>query len=78
MLESPRSPGTQQMQKRHGNTPRATVLFYLSVDDLAAEEHRLKAAGVPFEGPVTQPYGMKEVSFDDPDGYSWAIGQRVS
>jgi PhnB protein len=77
MLESPRSPGTQEMQKRHGRTPRATVLFYLSVDDLSPEERRLAAAGVRYQGPVTQPYGMREVTFEDPDGYSWAIGQKV-
>jgi PhnB protein len=77
MLESPRSPGTQTMQKRQGKTPRATVLFYLSVDDVAVAEQRLQAASVRYEGPVTQPYGMKEVSFEDPDGYAWAIGQKV-
>ena len=77
MLESPKSPGTQEMQQRHGTTPRATILLYVSVDDLAAEEGRLKTAGVRYEGPVTQPYGMREVSFQDPDGYAWAIGQRV-
>jgi uncharacterized glyoxalase superfamily protein PhnB len=51
--------------------------LYLSVDDVSAEERRLKDAGVSCEGPTTQPYGMKEVSFQDPDGYTWAIGQRV-
>ena len=53
------------------------MLFYLSVDDLAAEEKRLQGAGLRYEGPITQPYGMKELSFEDPDGYSWAIGQKV-
>jgi uncharacterized glyoxalase superfamily protein PhnB len=77
MMESPKSPGTQEMQQRHGTTPRATILLYLSVEDLAAEERRLRAAGVTYHGPVTQPYGMKEVSFEDPDGYAWAIGQKV-
>ena len=77
MVESPKSPGTVEMQKRHGSTPKATILLYLSVGDLSAEERRLKAAGVPYHGPVTQPYGMREVSFEDPDGYSWAIGQPV-
>jgi catechol 2,3-dioxygenase-like lactoylglutathione lyase family enzyme len=77
MLESPKSPGTQEMQRRHGSTPRATVLLYVSVDDLGADERRLKDAGVAYEGPTTQPYGMREVSFQDPDGYAWAIGQRV-
>ncbi|HKC11175.1 MAG TPA: VOC family protein [Vicinamibacteria bacterium] len=56
---------------------RTPTPIYLSVDDLTVEERRLKAAGVKYEGPVTQPYGMKEVSFEDPDGYAWAIGQKV-
>ena len=77
MLESPKSPGTREMQKRLGTTPRATILLYVSVDDLAGEERRLEAAGVRYAGPMTQPYGMREVSFQDPDGYAWAIGQRV-
>jgi uncharacterized glyoxalase superfamily protein PhnB len=77
MKSEPKSPGTQELQRRQGTNPRATILLYLSVDDLAAEERRLKAAGVRYEGPVTQPYGMREVSFEDPDGYAWAIGQKV-
>lgn len=78
MLESVHSPGTQEMQKRLGRSPRATVLFYLAVDDLAGEQRRLEGAGVAHEGPVTQPYGMREVSFQDPDGYAWAIAQKVA
>ncbi len=78
MIESPRSPGTQEMQKRHGAKPRATVLFYLTVDDLVSEEKRLQTAGIRYEGPLTQPYGMRELSFEDPDGYAWAIGQKAS
>jgi PhnB protein len=77
MVESPKSPGTQELQRRQGTKPRATILLYLSVDDLAPEESRLKAAGIRYEGPATQPYGMREVSFEDPDGYTWAIGQKV-
>jgi catechol 2,3-dioxygenase-like lactoylglutathione lyase family enzyme len=78
MMESPKSPGAKELQRRGGATPRATILLYLSVDDLAAEEHRLKGAGVRYDGPVNQPYGMREVSFEDPDGYFWAIGQKVA
>jgi predicted DNA-binding transcriptional regulator YafY len=36
-----------------------------------------RGAGIRYEGPVTQPYGMREVSFQDPDGYNWAIGQKA-
>jgi hypothetical protein len=34
MVESPKSPGTQELQRRQGTKPRATILLYLSVDDL--------------------------------------------
>jgi uncharacterized glyoxalase superfamily protein PhnB len=57
--------------------PRATLTLYLSIEKLDAEIRRLERAGVSFEGPVTRPYGMKEVSFKDPDGYFWTIGERV-
>ncbi len=57
--------------------PRATITLYMAVPDVAAEQRRLAAAGVAFEGPVTRPYGMKEVSFHDGDGYAWTLGEKV-
>ena len=44
---------------------------------IAAEQARLVKAEVKFEGPVDKPYGMREVSFDDPDGYCWTLGEKV-
>lgn len=79
MLETPQSPdpGTQSLLERAGRKPGATVNFYVSVEDVAAEEKRLRGARVAFHGPVTKPYGMKEVSFQDPDGYTWTLGEKV-
>ncbi len=68
---------TRDLVERAGNRVHATVHFYLSVDDLDAEIARLRAASVRFTGPEVQPYGMKEVRFQDPDGYSWMIGQMA-
>ena len=79
MLENGKSPDptTKGILERHGRTPRATVNFWVMVADVAAEEARLARAKVPFHGPVVKPYGMKEVSFQDPDGYTWTLAQRV-
>ncbi len=79
MMETPASPDptTKGVVERAGRAPRATVNFWTLVPDLAAEQKRLKTAGVAFHGPVEKPYGMKEVSFQDPDGYTWTLGERV-
>jgi uncharacterized glyoxalase superfamily protein PhnB len=66
------------MQEVLASGIRATLTLYLSSEKLDAEVARLRKAGVSFEGPVTRPYGMKEVSFRDPDGYFWTIGERVA
>lgn len=60
----------------HG--PRATLTLYLTTANLETDQARLRKAGVTFDGPVTRPYGMKEVSFQDPDGYHWMIGEKVA
>jgi len=79
MLETEKSPDptTRGLLERQGSAPRATVNFWTMVPDLAVEEKRLRAAGVPVHGPVVKPYGMKEVSFHDPDGYLWTMAERV-
>lgn len=69
---------TREVVARAGGRLGATVHFYMSVDDLDREIVRLRDAGVSFTGPKTQPYGMREVRFRDPDGYSWMVGQRLA
>ncbi len=79
MMESTASPDptTRALLDRQGGAPRATVNFWTMVPDLAVEQKRLERAGVAFHGPVVKPYGMKEVSFQDPDGYTWTFAERV-
>ena len=60
-----------------GKRLRASVLFYLSVDDLGREVTRLDKAQIEHTPPEQKPYGMKEITFRDPDGYEWSAGQRT-
>ena len=71
-------PDARELLERQGGKLGASVHFYLSVDDLDAELARLSKASVAHSGPTTKPYGMREVAFRDPDGYSWLIGQRLA
>jgi catechol 2,3-dioxygenase-like lactoylglutathione lyase family enzyme len=48
------------------------------VDDARAEHARLKALGVPVSDVKDQPWGERNFSFTDPDGYQWSCGQDVS
>jgi glyoxylase I family protein len=47
---------------------RDTVL-YLGCPDVDDAYRQLKDACVALEPPVVAPYGMKQLSFSDPDGY---------
>lgn len=60
-----------------GKKLRASVLFYLSVDDLGREVKRLDSARIEHTPPEQKPYGMKEITFRDPDGYEWSAVQRA-
>lgn len=79
MMETTESPDptTRGLLERQGRSPRATVNFWVTVEDVAAEQKRLKGASVPFHGPVDKPYGYREVSFQDPDGYTWTLAQKL-
>jgi catechol 2,3-dioxygenase-like lactoylglutathione lyase family enzyme len=80
MMETTASPDptTRSLLDRQGTTPRATVNLWTMVPDVAAEARRLDRAKVRYHGPVTKPYGYKEVSFQDPDGYSWTLAEKVA
>jgi uncharacterized glyoxalase superfamily protein PhnB len=48
------------------------------VDDLDAMVERVVGSGVTLlTGPQTHPWGMKSITFVDPAGHSWEIGQKV-
>ena len=56
---------------------RDTVL-YLSCPDVDDAYRQLKEGGVALEPPVVAPYGMKQLTLSDPDGYlicsQWPAG----
>ena len=56
----------------------ASLTLYMEVDDLASILDRVQKAGAKIIMPVvTQFYGMKEFAFEDGDGYTITIAQRV-
>jgi catechol 2,3-dioxygenase-like lactoylglutathione lyase family enzyme len=62
-----RAPGA----RRYGGGMHVAV----KVDDVAAEHARLRARGVAVSELHDQPWGQRDFSFDDPDGYTWWYGQ---
>jgi uncharacterized glyoxalase superfamily protein PhnB len=56
----------------------ASLTLYLEVDNLQAVLDRVQKAGAKISMPVTdQFYGMKEFAFEDPDGYTITIAQKM-
>ena len=52
--------------------------LYLEVDSLQAVLDRVEKAGVKISMPVTdQFYGMREFAFEDVDGYTITIAQKI-
>lgn len=47
----------------------------VSVDDAESEHARLQQLGVEVSALVDQPWGERNFSFEDPDGYTWAYSQ---
>jgi catechol 2,3-dioxygenase-like lactoylglutathione lyase family enzyme len=48
----------------------------IEVDDVDAEHARLRRLGVAVGEVCDQPWGERNFSFADPDGYVWVYGQR--
>jgi catechol 2,3-dioxygenase-like lactoylglutathione lyase family enzyme len=58
--------------------PRLSGQLYIEVEDLDAEIQRLHGH-VPFEwGPEVMPYGMRELSFRDPEGYRITLAEATA
>jgi predicted enzyme related to lactoylglutathione lyase len=60
--------------------PRPTaggVEIAVQVDDLEAQHERLDRAGAAPTPIAARPWGERNFSFRDPDGYAWAYGQPV-
>ncbi len=49
----------------------------VKVEDVNAEHARLKQLGVAMGELCDQPWGERNFSFDDPDGYTWSYGQAT-
>ena len=47
----------------------------LRVEDAAAEHARLTQLGVPVTELLDQPWGERNFTFTDPDGYVWLVAQ---
>lgn len=56
----------------------AGALVYLHADDVDALAQELQAGGVVIEqGPISQPWGMREMQLKDPDGNRLRFGQDI-
>jgi len=57
----------------------ASLTLYMEVDSLDAVLQRVKKAAAKISMPVTEQfYGMKEFAFEDADGYTITIAERIS
>jgi lactoylglutathione lyase len=56
----------------------ASLTLYMEVDSLQAVFDRVQKAGAKISMPVTEQfYGMKEFAFEDGDGYTITIAQKM-
>jgi uncharacterized glyoxalase superfamily protein PhnB len=56
----------------------ASLTLYMEVDSLQAVLDRVQKAGAKISMPVTEQfYGMKEFAFEDGDGYTITIAERL-
>ena len=66
-------PGYWEAQGR-----RPDQLIIVWVDDVDAHYAHAVEAGVQADGPVTKPYGVREYTLTDPEGYRWSVMQRLN
>ena len=53
------------------------LCLYFSVPDVDAAAALLRSRGLEVEGPETAPYGMRQATLRDPDGYQLCFQTRV-
>jgi len=52
--------------------------FVIEVEDVEAVRAELEEHGVPLiSGPADRDYGMRTLTFADPDGHTWGIAQDL-
>ncbi len=57
----------------------ASLTLYMEVDSLQAVLDRVQKAGARISMPVTEQfYGMEEFAFEDQDGYTITIAERIA
>ena len=57
----------------------ASMTMYMEVDSLDTVLERVKRAGAKISMPVTEQfYGMKESAFEDSDGYTVTVAERIN
>ncbi len=62
-------PGLLEVSGRSDGAAERSVMIWLQVRDVHAEQERLAAAGVRIvREPVTEPWGLIEMWIEDPDG----------
>jgi predicted enzyme related to lactoylglutathione lyase len=61
--------GLLEVSGRSAGPPGQSVMIWLQVRDVHAEQERLAAAGVRvLRKPATEPWGLIEMWIEDPDG----------
>ena len=55
----------------------ADTILYFGCPDVDGVYRQLKQAGLALDPPVVAPYGMKQLTFSDPDGYAICLQWRV-
>jgi uncharacterized glyoxalase superfamily protein PhnB len=75
MLGTARETGTGQYLKHPDEAGAPTNGLYVVVSDADAHYARAKAAGAKIlREPVTQDYGGRDYTCQDPEGYVWSFG----
>jgi catechol 2,3-dioxygenase-like lactoylglutathione lyase family enzyme len=74
MYEAPDRPDAPDEARTaaHGDT-----MLFIGAPDVDAVYSHLRAQGVGVEAPVVAPYGMKQLSLRDPDGYGVCFQWRA-
>lgn len=60
------------------SSPVMSGLLYIFVDDVYAEAAALQEKVKVRWGPEDQPYGLRELGFEDPNGYLLVFAQDIS
>jgi len=72
-------PHEHEPGEEHSHDPALSGALYLNVDDADALYAEAKANGGKFDQqPTTQPYGMRDFTIEDPNGYLLIFGSPAS